>query len=136
LATSAGSLTVILTIHPSPYGSEFTNSGWFANAAFISVTVPVTGRNKSLTVFTASTVPKTAPASSGLPMVSIYTISPSSPCAKSVMPIVAILPSRLIHSWSLVYRRFPGKFITDDFMLQRLRKLVEIISTLSKQVQG
>src|SRR3954464_10308365 len=38
-------------------------------------------------------------------------MSPSSPCAKSVMPTVALLPSTLIHSWSLVYLSPSGIFM-------------------------
>ena len=69
------------------------------------MTSPVKGINKSETVLTASTDPKTSPSStvSSNVSTSTYTISPNSPWAKSVIPIVAMSFSILIHSWSFVY---------------------------------
>src|SRR3954452_10959576 len=43
------SLTVILIIQPSPYGSLLTSSGLADNALLLDVTVPVNGANRSLT---------------------------------------------------------------------------------------
>ena len=42
-------------------------------------------------------------------------MSPSWPCAKSVMPTNASLPSTLTHSWSLEYLSLAGMFIAEKF---------------------
>src|SRR5690606_32439628 len=64
-------------------------------------------------VFTVSTLQQTSSRFIFLSSVSMstYTISPSSRCAKSVMPITAVSPSMRTHSCSLVYFSSPGKFI-------------------------
>src|SRR5207245_8380081 len=64
--------------------------------------------------FTLATVPRTSPAFTTFPTFgsSTYTTSVSSDCAKSVIPIVARFPTRRDHSWSFVYRRVSGMFVT------------------------
>ena len=62
------------------HGTSFESCKAAIDAGFTSVTVPATGMNKSLTVFTASTVPKTASADKLDPtvLISMYTMSPNS----------------------------------------------------------
>ena len=50
---------LIFIIHPELYGSSFTISGLDSNSELNSIISPLNGINKSETVFTASTVPKT-----------------------------------------------------------------------------
>ena len=97
---SAPSESSTFTIHPFPYGSVFTNSGSPSNSSLNSITLPETGKYKSETVFTASTLPNTSPAfkSSSTVSTSTKTMSPYSLCAKSVIPTVATFPSSLTHS--------------------------------------
>lgn len=80
-SSSEGSETDILINHPLPYTSSFTSSGLSSNSAFASITSPLTGMNRSETVFTASIVPKTSSLATTSPSVvmSTKTISPSSP---------------------------------------------------------
>ena len=79
----------ILIIQPSPYGLLFTSAGSASSRALISSTSPLSGENSSDTAFTASMVPKTSCFLYFAPTFgsSTNTMSPSSPCAKSVMPM-------------------------------------------------
>ena len=99
------SVTSILTIQAFSYGDSLTNSGLSSNSSFDSKTLPEIGAYNSDTVLTDSTLPKVSPSliSSSTSGNSTKTISPNSFCAYSVIPIVAVLPSILTHSWSLEY---------------------------------
>src|SRR5258705_2945719 len=110
---SAGFATRIRIIHPFSYGDWLISAGFSFNSVLTATTSPDTGAKRSLTVLTASIVPKIfiwvtrAPTCGS----STNTTSPSSPCAKSVMPTSASWPLARTHSCSLVYRRSLGTFI-------------------------
>ena len=70
---SSGLLTFNFIIHPLEYGSELTSSGASSKESLNSIISPETGKNKSETVLTASTVPKTSSASNVSPTVSTST---------------------------------------------------------------
>ena len=70
---SSGLETFIFIIQPFEYGSAFTSSGVSSKSSLNSIISPETGKNKSDTVFTASTVPKTSSASKVSPIVSTST---------------------------------------------------------------
>src|SRR5215218_9759568 len=73
------------------------------SASLTSTTSPPTGAYRSETALTDSMVPKASPAPKEAPSSgsSMNTTSPSSSWACSVMPTVAVSPSRLTHSWVL-----------------------------------
>src|SRR5699024_4552386 len=83
---SAGSTTII---HACSYGDSFTYSGLSSSSSFTSSTLPLIGAYNSETVLTDSTLPNGSPAVMSSPSSgsSTNTISPSSDCAKCVIPI-------------------------------------------------
>src|ERR1700730_12931536 len=76
-------------------------SGESASWSLAAVTVPPTGAYRSLAAFTDSIVPNFSPALRTVPTAGSSTkiTSPSSDCAWSLMPTVAVPPSTCTHSW-------------------------------------